>query len=105
MLVIELNEFNPNYLKRFAKKLKLRNILYFLNLEHSETYTKDKKEHHGLDPWVQWVSIHSGLPFSKHKISRLGQTKEVADTIYYLCSDQSSYVSGAEIEVNGGQHV
>ena len=38
-------------------------------------------------------------------LRRLGQTKEVADTIYYLCSDQSSYVSGAEIEVNGGQHV
>ena len=38
-------------------------------------------------------------------LRRLGQTREVADTIYYLCSDQSSYVSGAEIEVNGGQHV
>ncbi len=38
-------------------------------------------------------------------LRRLGQTKEVADTIYYLCSEQSSYVSGAEIEVNGGQHV
>ncbi len=38
-------------------------------------------------------------------LRRLGQTREVADTIYYLCSEQSSYVSGAEIEVNGGQHV
>ena len=38
-------------------------------------------------------------------LRRLGQTKEDADTIYYLCSEQSSYVSGAEIEVNGGQHV
>ena len=38
-------------------------------------------------------------------LRRLGQTEEVADTIYYLCSEQSSYVSGAEIEVNGGQHV
>ena len=38
-------------------------------------------------------------------LRRLGQTREVADTIYYLCSKESSYVSGAEIEVNGGQHV
>ncbi len=76
MLVIELNEFDPDYLKKYAKKLKLKNILYFLNFEHSETYTKEKKEHHGLDPWVQWVSIHNGIPFSKHKIARLGQTKE-----------------------------
>ena len=36
---------------------------------------------------------------------RLGQPSEVADTIYYLCTEASSYVSGAEIHINGGQHV
>ncbi|WP_435256556.1 SDR family oxidoreductase [Thioclava sp. FR2] len=36
---------------------------------------------------------------------RLGQPKEVADAIWFLCSDQSSYISGTEIEVNGAQHV
>ncbi|MBL4918764.1 SDR family NAD(P)-dependent oxidoreductase [Szabonella alba] len=36
---------------------------------------------------------------------RLGQPAEVADVIWFLCSPQSSYVSGTEIEVNGGQHV
>ncbi len=36
---------------------------------------------------------------------RLGQPQEVANAIYFLCSDQSSYVTGVEIEVNGGQHV
>ena len=75
MLVVELNEFDPVFLEKNAKKLKLKNILYFLNLNYSETFTLESKEHHGLDPWVQWVSIHSGLPFSKHKIARLGQTK------------------------------
>ncbi|MGI9354926.1 MAG: SDR family NAD(P)-dependent oxidoreductase [Rhizobiaceae bacterium] len=38
-------------------------------------------------------------------LGRLGDTKEVADTIFYLCSDAASYVSGAEVHVNGGQHV
>ncbi|GLS88483.1 short-chain alcohol dehydrogenase [Cypionkella aquatica] len=36
---------------------------------------------------------------------RLGQTKEVADAIWFLCSEQSSYISGTEIQINGGQHV
>ena len=75
MLIIELNEFDPDYLKKEAYKLNLKNILFFLNFQHSYTYTKEEKEHHGLDPWVQWVSIHSGKPFSEHKIGRLGQTK------------------------------
>ena len=38
-------------------------------------------------------------------LRRLGQPSEVADVIYFLCSDQSSYVTGTEIEVNAGQHV
>ncbi len=38
-------------------------------------------------------------------LRRLGQPHEVADVIWFLCSDQSSYISGTEIEVNGGQHV
>lgn len=38
-------------------------------------------------------------------LRRLGQTSEVAETIYYLCTEASSYVTGSEIHINGGQHV
>ncbi|MFY0690328.1 MAG: SDR family oxidoreductase [Paracoccaceae bacterium] len=41
----------------------------------------------------------------KLPMRRLGQPEEVAAAIYFLCSGQSSYISGAEIEVNGAQHV
>ncbi|MGK2741245.1 SDR family NAD(P)-dependent oxidoreductase [Tepidicaulis sp. LMO-SS28] len=36
---------------------------------------------------------------------RLGAPEEVAKAVYYLCTDQSSYVTGSEIHINGGQHV
>jgi NAD(P)-dependent dehydrogenase (short-subunit alcohol dehydrogenase family) len=36
---------------------------------------------------------------------RLGTPEEVAKTIYFLCTEQSSYVNGSEIHINGGQHV
>lgn len=36
---------------------------------------------------------------------RLGTTDEVAKAIYFLCTEASSYVNGAEIHINGGQHV
>jgi NAD(P)-dependent dehydrogenase (short-subunit alcohol dehydrogenase family) len=38
-------------------------------------------------------------------MGRLGTPEEVARTIYFLCTDNSSYVNGAEIHINGGQHV
>ncbi len=44
--------------------------------------------------------IVEGLP-----LHRLGTPEEVAKAIYFLCSEQASYVTGAELHVNGGQHV
>ena len=38
-------------------------------------------------------------------LHRLGTTDEVAKIIYVLCTDTASYVNGAEIHINGGQHV
>lgn len=36
---------------------------------------------------------------------RLGTPDEVAKAIYFLCTDASAYVNGAELHINGGQHV
>ena len=38
-------------------------------------------------------------------LRRLGLPGEVADAIWFLCSPQSSYISGTEVQINGGQHV
>jgi NAD(P)-dependent dehydrogenase (short-subunit alcohol dehydrogenase family) len=36
---------------------------------------------------------------------RLGEPQEVAKAIYFLCTEQSSYVNGTDLHINGGQHV
>lgn len=38
-------------------------------------------------------------------MQRLGHPGEVADVVAFLCSKKSSYVNGAEIPINGGQHL
>jgi NAD(P)-dependent dehydrogenase (short-subunit alcohol dehydrogenase family) len=38
-------------------------------------------------------------------LRRLGLPEEVAKAIWYLCTEQSSYVTGAELHINGGEHV
>lgn len=42
---------------------------------------------------------------SELPLRRLGRPEEVASTIYFLCDAPSSYVTGAEVHINGGQHV
>jgi len=38
-------------------------------------------------------------------VGRLGEPDEVAALIVYLCSDDAGYVTGANIVINGGQHM
>ena len=42
----------------------------------------------------------NGIP-----MGRLERPEEVAKVIYFLCTEASSYINGAEIHINGGQHV
>ena len=48
----------------------------------------------GTEKIVEQIPLH-----------RLGTPEEVAKIIYVLCTETSSYVNGAEIHINGGQHV
>jgi NAD(P)-dependent dehydrogenase (short-subunit alcohol dehydrogenase family) len=36
-------------------------------------------------------------------MGRVGTTREVADTVLWLCSDESSFITGATIPIDGGQ--
>jgi acetoacetyl-CoA reductase len=38
-------------------------------------------------------------------IGRLGKPEEVAGLVAYLCSDEAAFVTGANISINGGQHM
>jgi 3-oxoacyl-[acyl-carrier protein] reductase len=35
-------------------------------------------------------------------LRRFGRPEEIADTTVYLCSDRASFISGATINVSGG---
>ncbi|MBO8232825.1 hypothetical protein CU311_08965 [Prochlorococcus marinus str. MU1402] len=84
LLIIELNEFCPSYLKKLALKYDLYYLKKFLDFRHTHSISHDEKEFEGLDPWVQWVSIHSGLTSDEHGIERLGESKQKKQLWNYL---------------------
>ena len=51
------------------------------------------------------LSPESEVMIPRIPLHRLGLPADVAGAIYFLCSEDSAYVSGTEIMVTGGQHI
>jgi hypothetical protein len=71
VILLEFNELCPELMQRFIGEQQLPNFkrLY----AESEVYVTDAEEKApNLEPWIQWVTVHSGMPFSAHKIFELG---------------------------------
>ena len=73
LVFIELNEINLDIVKSYSSKLNLKffNDLFFKKLKK----THSEKEYDLLEPWIQWVSIHTGKTANEHNIFRLGDIK------------------------------
>ena len=71
LIVLELNELTPSLMQRFMAEGKLPNFsrLY----DQADIYTTTAEEQENLDPWIQWVTVHTGLNFRDHGIQRLNE--------------------------------
>ena len=74
LLLLEINECDFKFFEYGSKKYGYPNIKkFFLSKKTVNTYTNDNQEGYNLDPWVQWVSVHTGKLSKNHKIYRLGE--------------------------------
>jgi hypothetical protein len=73
VIVIELNEFNVELLSQASSELNLPNIRKIMSLPGFAYRTDDTYDSGFLEPWVQWSSIHLGVPSSEHGIKNLGE--------------------------------
>tara|TARA_B100000989_G_scaffold50747_1_gene33593 strand:- start:1878 stop:3170 length:1293 start_codon:yes stop_codon:yes gene_type:complete len=76
LLLIELNEINFDLVEKYTRKYpkNLPNFINLKNLTNLNTYSES--EYHELEPWIQWVSAHTGKKYKDHKIFRLGDVSK-----------------------------
>ena len=79
MLLIELNEFNKDLLQNIAAVHGLKHLQQVLGWSRAGTWTSDEYETGFLEPWVQWVSVHTGVPSSQHGVKNLGDVPNLAE--------------------------
>jgi hypothetical protein len=76
LILIEFNELCPFLLRDFMDRGALPNFLRLY--ECSTIYTTDAEEEEpNLEPWIQWPTVHSGMPFREHGAFHLGDGRRM----------------------------
>ena len=70
-ILLGLNELNFDYIKFYINQGLLPNFKKIFEIQ-KPIETVSENEYRLLEPWVQWVTIHTGKTFEEHNIFRLG---------------------------------
>jgi len=71
VILVEFNELCPALLDQWMASGDLPNFKRLHAVSAVFTTQADEQEPSSLEPWIQWYSIHTGLPFSEHKVFHL----------------------------------
>jgi hypothetical protein len=77
VIMLEFNELCPQLLNEFIARGMLPNFGSLRDQAH--VFTTDAEEDgERLNPWVQWVSVHSGLTADEHRVETLSESSLTA---------------------------
>lgn len=104
VMVIEFNEFNVALLNSAVQLDTLPALERMLNLNRSHYKTQDRYNSGYLEPWVQWVSIHTGSPSTAHHIKHLGDVPDLKQKQCWETLGDAGVSTGVWGVMNGGRN-
>ena len=75
LILLELNEINFEMLRGYAEEGRLPAFRRLIDTHGLHTTTSET-EYENLEPWIQWVTAHTGLELKEHGVFRLGDIVE-----------------------------
>jgi hypothetical protein len=98
LIFIQLNEINFDILKKYSSKFEFKFFTPFFFDKLKKTYSE--KNYDLLEPWIQWVSIHTGTSAQEHRVFRLGDIKEFSHEQIFEKIEKKIKVVGAISPMN-----
>ncbi|MFN2454914.1 MAG: alkaline phosphatase family protein [Pyrinomonadaceae bacterium] len=87
VIVLEFNELSPRLMDDFIEQGRLPNFAR-LRRESYVSMTDAEEQSPNLEPWIQWVTVHTGLSFKEHGVFDLdGGHKLNAPRLWDLLSN------------------
>ncbi len=100
LTLLELNEVNFDVVRQYLSS----NILHLPNLKKvlagKFIRTSAEKEYSELEPWIQWVSVHTGLSYSEHGVFRLGDMVQSRHRQFFEVIEDGGFRVGVISAIN-----
>lgn len=71
VILLELNEVNFDYIQSYVARGQLPHLAALI-ARHGVVRTTSEDRYERLEPWIQWVTAHTGQSFCEHGVFRLG---------------------------------
>jgi len=101
LLFLELNEVNFEFVEHYARAGSLPT---FARLMRSQGYARTRSEtvYEHIEPWIQWFTVHTGQPYAKHGVFRLGDGPQAGARQIWEELSQRGLKVGAFSPMNAG---
>lgn len=103
IIQLELNEISHAAITKLIAKGKLRNFRE-VEREWFQATTTSEQNYQHLEPWIQWITAHTGKTFAEHKVFHLSDADKLSHPqIWETLSDQGiqSCIIGSMNAVRG----
>jgi hypothetical protein len=71
LILVELNEVNFEFVEHYTHRGELPVFARLIDA-HGYARTRSEDVHEQIEPWIQWVTVHTGKGYAEHKVFRLG---------------------------------
>jgi hypothetical protein len=79
MILLGLNELNLEFIEGYVREGRLKHFEKLL--KHGFVRTVSENRYELLEPWIQWVTVHTGKNYDQHGVFRLGDIVNRPDII------------------------
>ena len=99
LILVELNEINFDVVQYYIDSgISLPSMKYIIDSEM--IVTSSESEYKNLEPWIQWVSVHTGKEYSEHNVFRLGDFVNSKEKQFFEQVENAGFTVGAISPMN-----
>lgn len=100
LIALEINEINLFLIQKYIDEGYLPNFKKLIN-KYGYRITISETQYENIEPWIQWVTVHTGKDYKEHNVFRLGEITKTDLSQIWEYLEMEGYSVSAISPING----